>query len=68
VSGTDIILITAATMAIYHNLSEFEHGVIVGTWEMGYSISEVVMCCGFTRINISQVHNEYCESSKTLYH
>ncbi|GFV09793.1 hypothetical protein TNCV_2598481 [Trichonephila clavipes] len=34
---------TAATMAGYQDLSEFERGVIVGAREMGNSISEVAM-------------------------
>ncbi|GFY04104.1 HTH_Tnp_Tc3_2 domain-containing protein [Trichonephila clavipes] len=49
---------TAATMAGYQNLSEFEHGVIVGAREMGHSISEGAMKFGFSRTTISRVYRE----------
>ncbi|GBM73036.1 hypothetical protein AVEN_115678-1 [Araneus ventricosus] len=46
VSSTVVRSVTAATMAGYQDLSEFERGVIVGAREMGHSISEVEMKFG----------------------
>ncbi|GBM44576.1 hypothetical protein AVEN_135343-1, partial [Araneus ventricosus] len=65
VSGTVVRSDTAATMAGYQNLSEIERRVIVGTREMGPSISEVAMKFGFSRTTISRVYREYRESGKT---
>ncbi|GBN04542.1 hypothetical protein AVEN_205688-1 [Araneus ventricosus] len=65
VSGTVVRSVTAATMAGYQDLSEFERGVIVGAREMGHSISEVAMKFGFSRTTISLVYCEYRESGKT---
>ncbi|GBN08247.1 hypothetical protein AVEN_216946-1, partial [Araneus ventricosus] len=65
VSGTVVRSVTAATMAGYQDLSEFEHGVIVGVREMGHSISEVAMKFGFSRTTISRVYREYREFGKT---
>jgi len=45
-SGGGVRSITAATMADYHDLKEFER-------EMGHSISEVAMCWGFSRTSNS---------------
>ena len=53
VSGIIVRSVTAATMAGYRDLSEFERGVIVGAREMGHSISEVAMKFGFSRTTIS---------------
>ncbi|GBN13976.1 hypothetical protein AVEN_62033-1 [Araneus ventricosus] len=64
-SGTVVRSVTAATIADYQDLSEFERGVIVGVQEMGHSISEVAMKFGFSRTTISRVYNEYRESGKT---
>ncbi|GFU53339.1 mediator of RNA polymerase II transcription subunit 13 [Trichonephila clavipes] len=61
-SADDVV--TAATMAGYQDLSEFKHGVIVDTREMGHSISKVVMKFGFSPTAISQVYHEYWESDK----
>ncbi|GBO06237.1 hypothetical protein AVEN_27666-1 [Araneus ventricosus] len=58
VSGTVVRSVTAATMAGYQDLSEFERGVIVGAREMGHSISEVAMEFGFSRTTISRVYRE----------
>ncbi|GFV37752.1 HTH_Tnp_Tc3_2 domain-containing protein [Trichonephila clavipes] len=52
-------------MAGYRDLSEFERGVIVGSGEMGHSISEVAMKFGISRTTISRVNREYRESGKT---
>ena len=52
-------------MARYHDLSEFERGVIVGAREMGHSISEVAMRWGYSRTTISRMYREYRESGKT---
>ncbi|GFV55805.1 uncharacterized protein TNCV_2603261 [Trichonephila clavipes] len=49
-------------MADYQNLSEFEHGVIIGTREMGYDISEKFE---FSRTTILLMYREYRESGKT---
>ncbi|GBO42193.1 hypothetical protein AVEN_186866-1 [Araneus ventricosus] len=54
VSGTVVRSVTAATMAGYQDLSEFERGVIVGAREMGFS-----------RTTTSRVYREYRESGKT---
>ncbi|GFV46560.1 hypothetical protein TNCV_3161171 [Trichonephila clavipes] len=43
-------------MVGYQDLSEFERGVIAGAREMGHSISEVVMKCGFFHV---QPFHEY---------
>ncbi|GBM78959.1 hypothetical protein AVEN_47695-1 [Araneus ventricosus] len=65
VSGTVARSVTAATMAGYQDLSEFERGVIVGAREMGHSISEIAMKFGFSRTTTSRVYREYRESGKT---
>ncbi|GBM52100.1 hypothetical protein AVEN_131116-1 [Araneus ventricosus] len=65
VSDTVVRSVTAATMAGYQDLSEFERGVIVGAREMGHSICEVAMKFGFSRTTISRVYREYRESGKT---
>ncbi|GFU71063.1 hypothetical protein TNCV_1215891 [Trichonephila clavipes] len=51
--------VTAATMADYQDLSEFER---VGARDMGHSISEKAMKFGFSRTAISRV---YHDSGKT---
>ncbi|GBL95872.1 hypothetical protein AVEN_227119-1 [Araneus ventricosus] len=65
VSGTVVRSATAATIAGYQDLNEFELGVIVGAREMGHSTSEVAMKFGFSRTTISRVYLEYRESCKT---
>ncbi|GBM12308.1 hypothetical protein AVEN_155306-1 [Araneus ventricosus] len=65
VSGTVVRLVTAATMAGYQDLSEFERGVIVGAREIGHSIPGVAMKFGFSPTAISRVYSEYRESGKT---
>ncbi|GBN41510.1 hypothetical protein AVEN_178950-1 [Araneus ventricosus] len=62
VYGTVVRSVTAATMAGYLDLSEFERGV--GAREMGHSISEIAMKFGFSRTT-SRVYREYRESGKT---
>ncbi|GBM81130.1 hypothetical protein AVEN_142716-1 [Araneus ventricosus] len=54
-------------MAGYHDLSEFERGVIVGAREMVHSIFEVAMKFEFSRTTISRVYHEYRASGKTSY-
>ncbi|GFY13567.1 uncharacterized protein TNCV_4959371 [Trichonephila clavipes] len=54
--GTVFKEVTAATIAGYQDLSEFERGVIVGAQEMGHIISEVALNFGFSRTNISRVY------------
>ena len=51
-------------MAGYHDLNDFERGVIVSAQEMGYSISEVAMKFWFSRTTISRVYSEYREYGK----
>ncbi|GFX71596.1 HTH_Tnp_Tc3_2 domain-containing protein [Trichonephila clavipes] len=51
-------------MAGYQDLSEFEHGVIVGAREAGHGISKVVMKSGFSRTTISREYREYRKSGK----
>ncbi|GFV74105.1 HTH_Tnp_Tc3_2 domain-containing protein [Trichonephila clavipes] len=58
-------IVTVATLAVYQDLKEFERGVIVDAREMGQSIFEVVMKCGFSRTTVSRVYSEYRESGKT---
>ncbi|GBM17391.1 hypothetical protein AVEN_119435-1 [Araneus ventricosus] len=65
VSGTVVRSVTAATMAGYQDLSEFERGVKVGAREMRHSISEVAMEFVFSRTAISRMYREYRESGKT---
>ena len=52
VTGAGIRSFTAATVTGYHDLSEFELGVIVSTREIGHSISEVAMGWGFFHMTI----------------
>ena len=42
-AGAGIRSVAAATMAGYHDLSDFERGVIVDEREMGHSISKVAI-------------------------
>lgn len=42
-SGKAVTLIPAATIAGYLDLSDLVHEVIVGTWDIGHSISEEVI-------------------------
>ncbi|GBM16907.1 hypothetical protein AVEN_267304-1 [Araneus ventricosus] len=65
VYGTVAGSVTAATMAGYQDLNEFERGVIDGAREIGHSISEVAMKFVFSRATISRVYREYRESGKT---
>ncbi|GBO30051.1 hypothetical protein AVEN_40448-1 [Araneus ventricosus] len=51
--------VPAAAKAGYQDLSDFEHGVIIGAREMGHSISEVAMKFGFPHTTISRVYREY---------
>ncbi|GFY08735.1 transposable element Tcb2 transposase [Trichonephila clavipes] len=51
-------------MVGYPDLSEFERGVIVGTREVKYSISEVEIKFGFLRTTISRVNCEYRKSAE----
>ncbi|GBM38851.1 hypothetical protein AVEN_49722-1 [Araneus ventricosus] len=46
-------------MACFQDLCDFERDVIVGTREMGHSISEVPMKFGFSGTTISRVYREY---------
>ncbi|GBM11596.1 hypothetical protein AVEN_180146-1 [Araneus ventricosus] len=57
--------VSAAAMACFQDLSDFEHGVIVGAREMGHSISEVAMKFGFSSTTISRVYREYRVPGKT---
>ncbi|GBN83192.1 hypothetical protein AVEN_112632-1 [Araneus ventricosus] len=59
------ISVSAAAMAGYQDLSDFERGVIMGAREMGHSISEVAMKFGFSRTTISRVYREYRVSGET---
>ena len=45
--------VTAASMAGYHDLNEFEHGVIVGAQDMGYRIFKFAMHWDFSHTTIS---------------
>ena len=63
-----IRLVTAAKMAGYQDLSEFECAVIVYTSEILHSISEVVMHWRFFHMTISRVHREYRESGISSNH
>ncbi|GBM56611.1 hypothetical protein AVEN_142262-1 [Araneus ventricosus] len=59
--------VSAAAMAGYKDLSDFERGVIIGAREMGYSISEAAMKFGFLRTTISRVYREYRVSGETSH-
>ncbi|GBO16395.1 hypothetical protein AVEN_258374-1 [Araneus ventricosus] len=65
VSDKTVGSVSAATMAGYQDLSNFERGLIVGAREMRHSISEVAMKFGYSRATISRVYNEYLVSGKT---
>ncbi|GBL90990.1 hypothetical protein AVEN_184386-1 [Araneus ventricosus] len=57
--------VSAAAMAGYQDLSDFERSVIVGAREMRHIISEIAMKFGFARTTISEVYREYGVSGKT---
>ncbi|GBM38674.1 hypothetical protein AVEN_37467-1 [Araneus ventricosus] len=57
--------VSAAAMACFQDLSDFERGVIVDAREMGHSISEVEMKFGFSNTTITRVYREYRVSGKT---
>jgi hypothetical protein len=57
--------VKAATVADFHDLSEFQRDVIISAREMGHSISEVVMCWGFFPTTILRVLRENRESGIT---
>ncbi|GBM30474.1 hypothetical protein AVEN_237699-1 [Araneus ventricosus] len=65
ISDKCIRSVPAAAMAGYQDLSDFEHGVIIGAREMGHSISELAMKFGFSHTTISRVYREYRVSGKT---
>ncbi|GBN00297.1 hypothetical protein AVEN_171890-1 [Araneus ventricosus] len=63
-SNKCIRTVSAAALACFQDLSDFERGVIVGARDMGHSIAEVAMKFGFSRTTISRVYREYRISGK----
>ncbi len=46
------------------DLSDFEHGMVVGARRAGLSISKTADLLGFSRITISRVYREWLEKEK----
>lgn len=59
VSKKSVRLIPVATVACYYNLTDLNHGDIVGAWKMVCEISDVAMKFGFLQTTMSQVFREY---------
>jgi len=48
------------------DLSNFEHGMVVGATRAGRDISQSPQLLGFSRTTISRVYKEWCEKGKTV--
>jgi hypothetical protein len=48
------------------DLSDFEHGMIVGARRVGSSISETAGLLGFSRMTVSTVNPEWCDKQTNI--
>jgi len=48
------------------DLSNFEHGMVVGARQAGLSISQSSQLLGFSRTTISRVSKEWCKKGKNI--
>lgn len=54
-----VISVSADTITGYHDLTNFEDGLVVGACEMGHSIAEVEMKFGFLHSTLARFNHVY---------